>query len=112
MTRSYRNRVGEIDQHNAGIDFSPEVRAAFRDMAAALHFSDKISPELLSIIQDWGETARPSVHSVLIALPPIAQEVLASGNAKAKKAWGDMSDAMFNYGFSLEGNPRRSSGRE
>ena len=111
MTESYQSKVSAIDPESMRVDFSPEVRSAFRDMAAALHFSDKVSPEMLSIMQEWADSAKPGVQSVLVAFPALAQAVFASGNRKAKDAWKELGRAMLDHGFSLQTRRGKSSER-
>jgi hypothetical protein len=112
MPKSYLSKVGELDPRITSIDFSPEVRTAFRDLAAAVHFSEHVDPEMLATIQDWAGIQKPSLQDVLCALPLIAEQVFehihATGDKHAKKAWGDICSEMLEKGFTMEKNRWRT----
>jgi hypothetical protein len=103
---SHLRRVGDLDPRIVTIDFAPEVREAFRDLAAALHFSDQVGADMLSIIREWAEGKKPTVQDVMISLPLMAQEawehINATGDKNAKAAWDNISSELLERGFTME----------
>jgi hypothetical protein len=109
---NHLRKVGDLDHRIVTIDFAPEVRSVFRDLAAALHSSDHVSEEVLSTIQEWAEGRKPSVQDVLISFPAIAQQtwehITATGDKAAKKAWEKISSELLEKGFTLENHRWRA----
>lgn len=92
--KSRWRKTGTLDSDNVEVDFAPEVRDAFRDLAAAVHFSKHVSPEMKAELQDWAEGKPASVRGAMATLAITAQEVFkhihATGDEKARKAWNDI----------------------
>jgi hypothetical protein len=99
-----------MDPRSVDIQFPPEVRSAFADLAAAVHFSGHFDGEMLKTVEEWAAGKSPSVHDVITSLPAIAQEtfnhVQATGDKKAAEAWGNIGSELLEKGFMLD-KPRR-----
>jgi hypothetical protein len=99
-----------MDPRSVDIQFSPEVRSAFADLAAAVHHSEHFDGEMLKTVQEWAAGASPSVHDVITSLPVIAKEtfnhVQATGDKRAAEAWGNIGSELLERGFMLD-KPRR-----
>ena len=111
MAKPHLSRVGESsDPRSTRIDFSPEVRSAFRDLAAAVHFSD-FDPLILQTVQEWAGTRKPSVEDVVTSLPVIASETFrhihATGDEKAREAWSAIGGELLEHGFTMQKNRLR-----
>lgn len=108
MTKPHLSRVGDLDPRSTTVDFSPEVRSAFRDLAAAVHFSDHFDPLMLQTVQAWAETQKPSVHDVVTALPILASEtfkhIQATGDKAVERIWGNIGSELLEKGFTLQKN--------
>jgi hypothetical protein len=102
MTKSHSSRVGELDPNTTTIDFSPEVRSAFRDLAAAVHFNEKFDGDTLLTIQEYADTKKPSVYDLLTAFPLIAKDTFEHGGKKAREAWDNLGSELLEYGFTLQ----------
>lgn len=87
------------------VSFSPAVRSAFADLAAAVHFSEHFDDGMRRELQEWASGKPQSVHSVILALPSIAGEtfahIQATGDARAQLAWDEISSQMGEKGFTL-----------
>jgi hypothetical protein len=95
-----------MDPRGVDIHFSPEVRRAFGDLAAAVHSSKHFDGEMLKTVQEWAAGKSASVHDVITSLPVIAQEtfkhVNATGDSKAAEAWGNIGSELLERGFMLD----------
>jgi hypothetical protein len=95
-----------MDPRNVEIHFSSEVRSAFADLAAAMHFSEHFDGDMLSIVQEWAADKTPSVLDVLTAFPLIAEQTFkhihATGDQRAEKAWREIGSELLERGFTLE----------
>jgi hypothetical protein len=104
MTKHAR-KATELDANGIEVHFSPEVKNAFADLAAAVHFSKHFDGDILSIVQDWASGKPLSVHSVFISLPLIAAEtsrhVRATRDERATEAWREICLKMPEKGFTL-----------
>jgi hypothetical protein len=102
MKKSHSSKVGELDPDTTTIDFSPEVRGAFRDLAAAAHFNEKFNGDTLLTIQEYAETKKPSVSELLTAFPLIAKDTFEHGGKKAREAWDNLGSELVEHGFTLQ----------
>jgi hypothetical protein len=102
MTKSHSNRVGELDPDTTTIDFSPEVRSAFRDLAAAVHFNEKFDGDTLLTIQEYAGEKKPSVYDLVCAFPLIAKDTFEHGGKKAREAWNNLGSELVEHGFTLQ----------
>jgi hypothetical protein len=98
-------KPGELDPRSVTIDFAPEVRRAFGDLAAAVD-SSNFDADIHDIVRGWAASEKPNVYDVLTAFPRIAaetfEEIHATGNARAENAWLDLSCALIDRGFTLD----------
>ena len=105
MPTSHARKTTELDPKGVEVHFSPEVRSAFADLAAAVHFSEHFDGDVYSILQDWAAGKPASVHEVFTALPLIAEETTShirkTGDERAVEAWREISLKMPEKGFSL-----------
>lgn len=101
----HRRKATELEARDIDVHFSPKVTQAFRDLAAAVHFSEHFDGDIRRIVQDWAAGKPKSVHDVLIALPSIAGEtfrhIAATGDERAQEAWDEISAQMNEKGFTL-----------
>ena len=106
MSASHSRKASQMDPRGVNIQFAPEVRQAFGDLAAAVHFSEHFDGEMLKTVQEWAAGKPASVHDVITALPVIAKEtfqhVHATGDLKAAEAWGNLGSELLERGFTLE----------
>jgi len=89
------------------VRFSPDMKQALSDLAAAVHFSDHFDPEMGEILENWGATGKGSnLHGFLGVLPHIAAETFrhihATGDKRAEEAWSQISALMMENGYILE----------
>jgi hypothetical protein len=101
----HRRKANELDASEIDVHFSPRVTQAFRDLAAAVHFSEHFDGDIRRIVQDWAQGKPKTVHGVLIALPSIAGEtfrhIAATGDERAQEAWDEIGSQMNEKGFTL-----------
>ena len=101
----HQRKANELDASEIDVHFSPRVTQAFRDLAAAVHFSEHFDGDIRSIVQDWAQEKPKTVDGVLIALPTIAGEtfrhIAATGDERAHEAWEEISSQMNENGFTL-----------
>jgi hypothetical protein len=105
VTPSHRSKATELDAKGIEIHFSPKMIQAFRDLAAAVHFSGDFDGSMLRTVQDLAEGKPTSLHGVLVSLPAIAGEtfrhIAATSDERAREAWDDISAQMGERGFTL-----------
>jgi hypothetical protein len=105
MVARHTQKAAELDARGIEVHFSPEVRNAFADLAAAVHFSKHFDGDILGIVQDWATGKRQSVYNVLKALPSVAEEtskhIRATGDKRAEEAWSEIGLKMSERGFTL-----------
>jgi hypothetical protein len=106
MPMSHARKASELDPRSVEVKFSPEVRGAFADLAAAVHFSEHFDGDMLGILERWATGTRQTVHDIFISFPLIAEETFkhihATGDKRAAKAWREIGSEMLEYGFTLE----------
>jgi hypothetical protein len=106
MTARHTSKAAGLDPRGVSINFSPEVKSAFRDLAAAVHFSEHFDSDMLAVVQKWGGDKSPSVHDVLIGFPVIAEQTFkhihAIGDKRAEEAWKAIANELLERGFTLE----------
>jgi hypothetical protein len=87
------------------VHLSPEVRAAFADLAAAVHFSEHFDADTFSLVQDLAADKALSVFDVLAAFPLIAEKTFAHIHAtddkRAAEAWFQIGSELSERGFTL-----------
>lgn len=101
----HRHKATELDARGIEVHFSLKVTQAFRDLAAAVHFSEHFDDGMLRTVQEWAAGKPKSLHGVLISLPLIASEtfrhIAATGDQRAREAWDEISAQINEKGFSL-----------
>jgi hypothetical protein len=101
----HRRKANELDAGEIDVHFSPRVTQAFRDLAAAVHFSEHFDGDIKKIVEDWAAGKPKSIHGVLVALPSIAGEtfkhIAATGDERAQEAWDEIGSQMLENGFTL-----------
>ena len=106
MAKPHLSRVGELDPCSTRIDFPPQVRSAFRDLAVAVHHSEHFDPLILQTVQEWADTRKPSVEDVVTSLPVIASQtfehIQETGDKLARQAWSDISGELLEHGFTMQ----------
>lgn len=87
------------------IKFSPNVRAAFGDLAASVHFSMHFDPDIRLVVQSWASENDLRVSDVIVAYPAIAWEAMrhieATGDEHARAALNLIRHRMPENGFIL-----------
>ncbi len=105
VTPSHSRKATELDAKAIQVHFSPRLTQAFRDLAAAVHFSEHFDNGTLRTVQDFAEGKSTSLHGVMISLPVLATETFkhieATGDDRAREAWEDISAQMSEKGFTL-----------
>jgi hypothetical protein len=105
MHDRHAGRENELNPREIKVRFSPEVRSAFADLAAAVHFSEHFDADMRSILQEWAEGKAPTAHSFLTALPLVAEETFrhihATNDLKAKDAWDEIASQLPEHGFTF-----------
>jgi hypothetical protein len=109
MPKSHALKTSELDSEKVEIHFSPELKRAYGDLAAAVHFSEYFDPDIQAILRRWSATRAPTLHDVLIALPLIAREtfshIRATGDERAQEAWQEICNNTPEKGFTLTKSP-------
>lgn len=105
MSARHADKANEIDPRGVEVRFSAEVRRAFSDLAAAVHFSEHFDRDTLRVVQNWATDKPQSVSGVLSALPSVAEETFeyihATGDKRAAEAWSEIAKMMPEKGFTL-----------
>jgi hypothetical protein len=105
MPKSHAAKVSEISPSTIKVNFSPEVRAAFRTLAAAVHFSQTFDPDMRNLLDEWASDKPQSLYNILIGYPAIAHELAkhfaATKDKNAQDALLDLSSEMVEHGFTL-----------
>jgi hypothetical protein len=105
MSKSHARRVADVDPDSILVRLSPEVRNAFGDLAAAIHFSEHFDADMRDEVKDWAVGKPRSIRSVLVAFPCIAEEtsrhIRATGDKRAEDAWRAIGRQMLEKGFTL-----------
>lgn len=101
VTPRHIPKATELDAKAIEVHFSPKMTQAFRDLAAAVHFSQDFDEGMLRTVQEFAEGKPTSLHGVLISLPMVAREVFSHGDERAREAWDDISAQMSEKGFTL-----------
>ena len=101
----HRRNVSALDARRIEIRFSPKVQQAYRDLAAAVHFSGHFDPDTYEVLRRWSGDETLALHDVLIAFPLVAAEtflhIQATGDERAKEAWENVCSYMPENGFTL-----------
>jgi hypothetical protein len=104
-------KTAKSNRADVQVRFSPRVRSAFADLAAAVHFTDNFDPDIRTVLAEWGSSDTLSASDVLIAFPAIAQEVFshiqAAGDQRANEAWEDLRNQIAENGFTFSMRPAR-----
>ena len=112
MTKSHTRSIDKLDPYTLSIDFALDVRQAFGDLAAAVHFSEHFDPDMLLVLQEWAHAARPAVHDVISTLPAVAEQtfrhIAATQDKRALDAWHELQSALLEGGFSIANIRSRS----
>ena len=111
---SHARKATELDARDVEIRFSPGVRRAFGDLAAAVHLSKHFDADILRIVESWAANDTQRLHDVLVAFPVIAEQLLLHVNAvrddRAQNAWREICNQMPEKGFSVFGARRTGKG--
>jgi hypothetical protein len=87
------------------MSFSGPVKAAFADLAAAVHFSKDFDPDIKNVLHEWAGEKTLKVHDIISALPAIAEETFkhihATGDERAAEAWHEIRSQIAEHGFTL-----------
>ena len=116
MTRSHSANVETLNPLAVRVHFSDQVRQAFADLEAAVHFSDHFQSQILLVVQDFANRADVGVGEVIYSLPSIAEQTFrhihATGDERSRTAWREVCEALpEEKGFTLTRarvNPDRS----
>lgn len=111
VSTHHRSRATELNPIEIEIHFSPRLMQAFKDLSAAVHFSEHFSPEIRMNLEDWVTKGPRSLHSALTGLPSIAEETIkhiaATGDQRAQEAWDNVDIQMREKnGFTLTAKVR------
>lgn len=102
---SYTRKATEMDPKAIEVHLSLEVRRAFGDLAAAVHFSERFSGNMLRTLQDLAEGKALSVDDLVGSFPLLAEETFrhihATGDERAAKAWHEIGSELLENGFTL-----------
>jgi hypothetical protein len=105
MPTSHANKIAHSDPRSVAVHLSPEVRGAFADLAAAVHFSEHFDADTLLTVQELAADKKLSVFDVLTAFPLIAEETFkhihATGDKRAAEAWNEIGSELLQRGFTL-----------
>lgn len=105
MTANHARKARELDPRGVTVHFPAGVRNAFRDLAAAVHFSDQFDQGTLQTVEDLAAGKALSVEDVIGSLPLLAEHtfkhVHVAGDERAKGAWHAIGDALLEEGFTL-----------
>jgi hypothetical protein len=106
---SHARKAAELDARNIVLHFSPEMKRALGDLAAAVHHSEHVDPDVRKVLQHWAAGQKQTIHDVLIAFPLIAEEtfrhIRATGDQRAEDAWREICNQMPERGFILTKTP-------
>jgi len=106
MQASHAQKIAESDPRRVGVQLSPEVRAAFADLAAAVHFSNHFDADVLLTVEDLAAGKQLSVFDVFTAFPLIAEEtfkhIQATSDNRAGTAWEKIGMQLLEKGFTLK----------
>lgn len=102
----HRRKADELDARAIEVRLSPALTQAFRDLAAAVHFSKHFDDGILRTVQELAEGKPRSLRGLLISLPSIASEtfrhIAATGDERAREAWDDIgAQIVEKEGFTL-----------
>jgi hypothetical protein len=102
---SHTEKQSERDGRDLQIHFSPQMKNAFADLAAAVHFSDHFDRDILVVVQRWAEGKPQTVYDILTAFPAVAEEtfkhISATRDERAQDAWDEIRNQMPEQGFSI-----------
>jgi hypothetical protein len=106
MPSSRTPKPGELDPQSVIVEFGPELRRSFGDLADAVRFDENFDADMRSIVEGWAAKGKTSVHDLLAALPVIAAEtfkhVQATSNQRAQDAWIDIGIQLAEPDFGLQ----------
>jgi len=93
------------DPADVDVHFSPGVVQAFRDLEAAIHFSDHFDADSRNLLQQMASGKPLSVRDVIVSLPLLAEETFghinATGDKRAADAWTNIGSELVEKGFAL-----------
>jgi hypothetical protein len=99
VSTHHRRKATELDAREIEVHFSPELAEAFKDLAAAVHFSEHFDPEIRMNLQDLVKNGGGSLRSVLTSLPTFAEEtfkhIAATGDERAREAWSNLATQIW-----------------
>lgn len=105
MVSDRPGKAPELDARTIKVSFSPRVKLALSDLAAAVHFSDHFESDIRDALNEWTADKQPSIHDVLIVLPHLASETFrhihATGDTRAEQAWDEFAGQLNEKGFAL-----------
>ena len=105
MRATHQEKPGQLDPGSIEIRFSAEVVRAFRDLEAAVHFSEHFDGDVQAILHSWATGKPQTLHDVLVALPLIAEEtfrhIRATDDQHAELAWREVCNQMPEKGFTI-----------
>jgi hypothetical protein len=112
MQGKHARRELKLDGRDVEIHFSPRVRDALADLAAAVHFSEHFDPGMRGVLQHWADGKTQSLRDVLTAFPIIAEETFshihATNDERARDAWREICNQMPEHGFTLAQKHKRA----
>ena len=112
MPANHARRELKLDDRDVEIHFSSQVRGAFADLAAAVHFSEHFDPGIRGVLQRLADGKAHNVREVLTAFPVIAEETFshlhATNDERAREAWREICNQMPEHGFTLAQKHKRA----
>lgn len=102
MAGHHARKHTNVNAWELNVQFSPQVRSAFSDLAAAVHFSDHFDRDILTIVEKWAAGKSTTVHNFFISMPTIASETIGhiakTGDQRAAEAWREVSSQIAEKG--------------
>ncbi len=95
----HRRKATELDPREIEVHFSPQLTEAFKDLAAAVHFSEHFDPGIRTNLQELAAKGGGSLRSVLTSLPTFAEEtykhIAVTGDERAREAWSNLATQIW-----------------
>jgi len=112
MAVSHRRKAAEVNPYDITVHFSPTVKEILGELHEAVKASPHFDADIRSVLHEWATTVTPTLESVLITLPVLAQEtfghIQATGDQNAAHAWKEFSNQMVQERpFTLAGKVRQ-----
>jgi hypothetical protein len=111
MPINHARKAAELDPRSVTVHLSPGVQKAFRDLAAAVHFSEHFDGDMRRTLQDLADGKPVSVDDLIGDLPLLAEEsfkhIHATGDTRAAAAWHEIGSELLERGFTLAQHRRK-----